>query len=657
MVQGAQNCHRHPMNDLKNISPPYLADRFFNWYCKNELAESIQGDLHERYELYRESHSKFISDLKYWLDIFRFINQYTLKRKSKRTNTTTPMLKNYTLVAIRNIRRNVTFTSINVVGMAISMAVCLLILATIDDQNSYDEFHSQRDDIYRVYHKRLNSDVRLPLATTPLPLAEALKSEYSGIDQVVQFRRGFAGEVIDNGKAINISGLFTNPDFFDLFDFNLLRGDTKTALANPNTVVLREDIAEKFFKDQDPLGQDLKIEGLGSFKVTGVLAKIPGKTHINFEALASLTTVASLEKQGILNVAQADWESLSGGWLYFKYRDRNDYASLKKALDRISDNNYNEDSEYEVVFDVQKMTDITPGPLMGNQIGQSMPNFFVYGLVILAVLIMICAAFNYANLTTARALTRFKEIGVRKVMGSTKSQVIFQFIVEATLVSLASLLLAMGLLRLLIPAFESLNMSSLLQWELNPDTGVYLQFLAFSLITGLVTGFFPSLYMSSVKPINALKGLRGPKMSKIGLRKFLIVSQLVISVVLIISASLVYRQIKFMMTKDYGFKKDNIVNIDLQGQDFELLKPELEKLSFVDLVSGANNIPNTGRHDDIEVKQSVSEEADKYNYFAVDEHYIDNLKLELLAGRNFTPDQKEEKEVIINEQSVEAFGI
>jgi len=645
------------MKKQKDILPPVWADRFFNWYCKNELAESIQGDLHERYEMYRDDHSHLVSDIKYWMDIIRFINQYTLKRNSnKRTINATPMLKNYALVAIRNIRRNVTFTSINVVGLAISMAVCLLILATIDDQKSYDDFHSNRDEIYRVTHERLNSEINLQIATTPMPLAERLQTEYAGIEHVVQFRRGFSGEIIDNGKAINISGYFTNPAFFDLFDFKLANGDPATALIEPNSVVLRSDIAEKFFKDEDPIGQELVIEDLGSFKVTGVLEEIPGKTHISFEGMASFSSVAGLEKQEILSESLFDWEGLSTGWNYFKFKGEKNEVAIKSALARIAADSYDEDSEYEVVFDIQKMTDITPGPLMGNQMGQSMPNFFIYGLIILAILIMTCAAFNYANLTTARALTRFKEIGVRKVMGSSKRQVIFQFIVEATLISLISLVLAVGLLRLLIPAFESLNMSSLLQWELNPDASVYFQFFIFSLLTGLATGFFPSLYMSSVKPINALKGLKGPKMSKMGLRKFLIVSQLAISVVLIISASLVHRQIKFMMTKDYGFKKNNIVNIDLQGQDYNLLKPEFEKVPFVSLVSGANNIPSTGMHTETFVKQSISDEAEKYNYFSVDEHYIENLQLELIAGRNFTPDQKEEKEVIINERAVEAFG-
>lgn len=644
------------MIEEKNISPPRLADRFFNWYCKNELAESIQGDLHERYEMYRKDFSKIRSNFKYWLDILRFMNKYTLRKKSyKKSFIPTTMFKNYTLVALRNIKRNMAFTAINVIGLSISMAVCLLILATIDDQTSYDEFHSQKDDIYRVYHNRLNS-VNLPIATSPIPLGEKLRTEYSGMENIVQFRRGFGGEIIDNGKAINLSGLYTNPEIFDLFDFELESGNEATALTEPNTCILRKDIAEKFFRDEDPIGKDLNIEGLGQFKVTGVLKELPGKTHIHFEALASFSSVLSLEKQGKLGRATNDWEKLSTGWLYFNLKEGFSTVDLQELLNKYAEENYTDESEYDVEFGTQKMIDITPGPLMGNQIGQAMPNFFVYGLVILAILIMTCAAFNYANLTTARALTRFKEVGVRKVMGSTRGQVITQFIVEAVLVSLFSLVIAIGLLRLLIPAFESLNMSTLLEWKLNPDTKVYLQFLVFSLVTGLATGFFPSLYMSSVKPISALRGSDGPKMSKIGLRKSLIVIQLVISIVLIISATLVHRQIKFMIEKDYGFERESIVNIQLQGQDFDLLKPELEKLSFVNLVSGTNNIPSTGQHFDVMLRKNVTDDQEKYNYFSVDEAYLENLKLTLVAGRNLTPGQTEERELLINEKAVTSLG-
>ncbi len=642
----------------KQIKPPKLADRFFNWYCRNELAESIQGDLHERFEDHLENYGKKKAKWLYWLAIFRFMNRFTLKATTQKRRRLIPtvMLKNYTIVAFRSIKRSLSFTSINVIGLSISMAVCLLIIVMVDDQVSYDEFHSNREEIYRVYHERINYEVDLPIATTPLPLGTRLKEEFPGINSVVQFRRGLNGEVIDNGKAIQLNGYFTNPAFFDLFDFTLLNGTEETALKDPFSVILRKDIAEKFFRDQDPLGQTLDIEGLGQFTVTGVLDKIPGKTHIDFEALGSFNTVAALENQEKIRKGLNDWGYTSAGWVYFHVSESNRLTDLENYLETISNENYNEDSEYLVDFKVQKMTDITPGPLMGNQIGQAMPNFFVYGLVILGVLIMTCAAFNYANLTTARAMTRFKEVGVRKVMGSSKGQVVLQFIVEAVIVSLISLVIAIALLRLLIPAFEGLGMSTLLNWELEPDLKVYLQFVLFCLFSGLIIGVLPSLYMSAVKPIAALKGIQAPRLSKLGLRKALIIVQLVISVVLVTSSMLVYRQIKFMINKDYGYNKENIVNIDLQGQDLALLKPELEKLAFVSTVSGANNIPNIGRHNDMDVRNLVSDEPISFNYFTVDENYISNLELQLVAGSNFTPNQVEEREVMLNETAAKTLG-
>ena len=565
------------------------------------------------------------------------------------------MLKNYTLVALRNIKRNLSFTSINVIGLSISMAVCLLIIVMVDDQVSYDEFHENRESIYRVTHERLN-DINLPIATTPLPLGTKLREEFPGLQNVVQFRRGFTGEVLENGKAIEINGLYTNPEFFELFDFTLERGIAKTALNEPWTVVLSKDVAEKFFRDEDPIGKSLDVDGLGQFTVTGVFEELPGKTHIRFEAFASFETVASLEEQEKLSESLNDWDKTSSSWTYFQVDDESKLADLSAFLDRAEEEYYNEDSETQVEFGIQKMTNITPGPLMGNQIGQTMPNFFVYGLVILAILIMTCATFNYANLTTARALSRFKEVGVRKVMGSKKSQIIFQFIVEAVVVSLISLVVSIGLLRILIPAFENLNMSTLLNWSLEPDTKVYLQFVAFCVLTGLAIGFFPSLYMSNVKPIKALKGIEAPRLSKLGLRKSLIIVQLVISVVLVISSTLVYRQIQYMTTRDYGFSKDNVVNIELQGQEYDLLKPELEKLSFVKEVSGANNIPSIGRHSSKDIRKLKEEDPQSFNFFSVDEDYIGNLNLQLVSGNNFTPDQPKEREVILNEEAVKILG-
>lgn len=641
----------------KTSRPPQSADRFFRWYCQNELRESILGDLHERYEEYLETHSRITARRLYWLDVLRFMNRHTLKRKPKNLKTLTPsfMIRNYIIVAFRSFKRNKAFTGINIIGFGLSMAVCLLILVMVDNQMSYDEFNNNRENVYRMFHERLDAEIDLPIATTPLPLGAKLKDEYSGFKNVVRFRRGLNGEVIDNGKVIDVQGYFADPSVFEMFQFELAAGNQRNALEAPFSIILTAETAIKIFKDKDPVGETIDVKGVGPFTVTGVMKKLPGKSHVKFDALASYNSVVALENQELLPKDLNSWENTSVGWVYFEPEITFDFAAFDTYLASLTRDFYNEESEHIINFKVQKMTDITPGPLMGNQIGEALPNFFVYGLIVLAILIMTCAAFNYANLTAARSLSRLKEVGIRKVIGSTRKQLIGQFVCEAIIVSILSLALALAILTVMIPAFESLSISAILGMQLKVDTNLYLQFLAFSIIIGLVTGFIPALYMSKAKPITALRGLKAPRMTKIGLRKTLIVVQLVISVVLIISSTLVHRQIKYMTERDYGFDRSNIVNIDLQGQDFALLQKELNELPFVQKVSGADNIPNTGMHHDEDVRKLINDEKLNYNYFVVDEHYVDNLGLKIVAGRNFTPNQIEEKEIIINEAAVKSL--
>jgi putative ABC transport system permease protein len=650
------------MKSNQDILPPKSADRFFKWYCNDALFDSIYGDLYERFLENIEANGEKKAKRKYWVDVIRFMNKHTLKRSNKTSqfnSNNTAMFSNYFKVGFRNLIKNKSFTIINVLGLSVSMAVCLVIILMINDQMGYDNFQTNRDKIYRFTHERTNGNVGLPIATVPMPIGERIQSDYSGIKELVRFRRGLNGEILQNGKAISLVGYYTDPSFFDMFSFELEQGDKKTALVNPNSVVLRKDIAEKLFPGKNPIGETIELSENGTYLVTGVLEEFPGKTHIQFEALASMSSVSTLEKDGTLKSVQQNWQSTTASWVYFTLNDGADLGSVQSYLTDYENENYDETTEYIVEFNIQKMTDITPGPLYGNQIGSAMPNFFVYGLGILALLIIICAAFNYTNLSAARALTRTKEVGVRKVMGARKRQLTLQFIVESILVSMLSLVVAIGLLQFLIPAFEGLQMSSLLSWDLKMTGKAYLQFFVFSIGVGLITGLFPALYMSSFQPIQAMKSIiSSNKLSKVSLRKALIVSQFVISLVLVVSSTLVFKQVKFMIEKDYGYAKENIINVQLQGQDFGILKTELQKLPFVNEISGTNNIPNTGMHYDIEVRRNSPDEPMDFNYFSVDESYIDNLELELIAGSNFIPGQGEgnEKAIIINETAVKDLG-
>lgn len=641
-----------------DIDPPKRAEQFFEWYCNNRLVETIGGDLYERFIDNYEKHGPKKAKRKYWVDVIRFMNRHTLRRSKTSKFNNMSIFNNYVKVGFRNLIRNRAFTAINIIGLSVSMAVCLIIILIINDQLSYDKFQANRKDIYRFTHTRAEG-INLGMATVPQPLAAEVQKRFAGMADVVNFQR-LSGEVLTEGsKAIDLFGLYTGPELFDLFSFKLQEGDQRTALSEPYSVVLKADVAEKFFKNEDPIGKSMKIGNKGTYKVTGVLEELPGKSHIHFDAFASGSTIAALNERGFKQFSINDWENGSQTWTYFRLVEGQSIDQLHAALRDIESEFYGEDSDLKPTFDIQTMSKITPGPLLGNAIGDGMPMFFVIGLSILAGLIMVCAAFNYTNLSAARAVTRTKEVGVRKVMGAKRGQLTIQFIIESVLLSLFSLILALVFLRFLVPAFEGLQMSSLLNWELKMTTMAYLQFIGFAILLGIVTGLFPSIYLSSFNAINAMKGaLSKKKLSGWALRKTLIVVQFMISIVLITSSLLVYKQIKFIVNKDYGYTKENIINIDMQGQDLNLLRPELEKLPFVENITASNIIPNTGVSNFTEVWKETRDESIDINYLAVDENYVDILELELVAGENFKKDAESlnRASVLINEKALPALG-
>ncbi len=640
-----------------DIDPPKRAEQFFEWYCNDWLVETIGGDLYERYIDNYSKYGRKKANRKYWFDVIRFINRHTLKRSKNSKFNNMSIFNNYVKVGFRNLVRNRAFTVINTLGLSVSMAVCLIIILLINDQLSYDKFQLNRDSIYRFTHSRAEG-INLGMATIPHPLGAEAQKRFAGMTEVVNFHR-LGGEVESNGKALDIFGLYASPNLFELFSYKLKSGDPKTALVEPYSIVLKAEIAEKFFKDEDPIGKEMKIGNRGTYKITGVLEKLPGKTHIRFDAFASESSTAALTEKGLDMWGLNNWQNGSQTWTYFKLQEGYGPEQLQVVLDEIAAEFYNEDSDMNPTFDIQAMSNITPGPLYGNQIGDGMPNFFVIGLSILAGLIMVCAAFNYTNLSAARAVTRTKEVGVRKVMGAKRGQLTFQFIIESILLSLFSLVLAVVFLRFLKPAFEGLQISSMLNWQLELTTTSYVQFVGFAIVLGIVTGLFPSLYLSSFNAINAMKGaLSKKKLSGWALRKTLIVVQFMISIVLITSSVLVYKQIQYIVDKDYGYTKENIINIDLQGQDYATLKTELETLPFIENITASNIIPNTGVSNFTEAWRETKDESVDLNYLSVDENYLDILELDLVAGENFKKDAESlnRKSVLINEKALEAFG-
>ena len=296
---------------------------------------------------------------------------------------------------------------------------------------------------------------------------------------------------------------------------------------------------------------------------------------------------------------------------------------------------------------------------MGNQIGPGMPTFIIYFLAGLCFLIMISAGFNYTNLSVAKALGRAREVGIRKVSGAAKRQILFQFISEAVIVSLLSLALSFILLAALEPAFRGLKFTQMLQWDLSFSAPVILFCILFAITVGLIAGLFPALFLSGLKPLNVLKDISGIRIfSKIGLRKSLIVAQFSLSLFLIITVRLAQNQLGMMVSADYGFNPEQIINVKLGNTDHENLQIALAQQSSFETVSAASHTPSMGRSSGNEMKKNVEDDPIDFNYFSVDGNYLSNMNIDLLAGKNFPEEMNgtNEKYMIVNRKLTETMG-
>lgn len=527
----------------------------------------------------------------------------------------------------------------------------------VADQASYDEFNTHSDRVYRVNHTKTDLDAVIAgMATSPMPLGQELIDNYPGVESYTRFYRGFGNAWIEIGQDVNIpiAGFYADASVFDVFQYELALGNRATALEEPYSVVLSHEGAKKLFNTDNPIGEVIKVGELGSYKVTGVLKPIEGKSHIKFEGLASMSTVPGLVKQGILSTPLDSWANRNRGWTYIKLEEGTSVEQVEADLGKISHAQYDQLEDIDANFYLQNIRAISPGPLMGNPIGPSVPNILVYFLSGLALIVMISACFNYTNLSIARSLERAREVGVRKVFGAVRGQVFTQFLTESIVISVFAFFFSLVLMIVLKPAFLALNFSQMLDWDLQQSIIVYLMSLGFSVFVGVLAGILPSSFHSSIKALDALKKLSGVKvMSRVGMRKALIVGQFCISLLLVITVKVIYDQMNFMLDKDYGFNKEANIVIRLNNTDPEILKTELQKYASISDVSAACFVPASGTSTSQVV--FVGDEEKSLHFFYTDEDYLTNMGLELVAGNNFTQDNRNNK-LVINEQAIEFFG-
>ncbi|MFC1563405.1 ABC transporter permease [candidate division KSB1 bacterium] len=511
------------------------------------------------------------------------------------------MFGNYIKIAFRNIVRYKGYTFINIFGLAAGIVCCLMIYLYVQDELSYDKYNENSDNIYRIVNSGTIRGNQLSVPLVSGPWGPAMVQEFPEVLNAVRFKTPDSQWLIEyqDKKFFERGFYFTDSTYFSVFTVEMVKGDPKTALDAPFSVVITEEMAEKYFGDEDPLGKIIKGDLVIEFTVTGVMKKHPRTSHMNFDFLASIDTIREARDVSgfpIYGNLLNNWQQF-GIYTYILLQENADpdiveqkmKAMLDERLGRMFSTFGIELSPY-----LQKMTDIHLESHLDNEIEPNSDIKLVYIFSAVAVFILIIASINYMNLSTARSAARAKEVGLRKVAGAYKKQLIVQFLSESIIFALIASVIAAAVVVLLLPAFNSVSGKELVIGTLlNPQMFLFLT--AMFIGVGLISGSYPAFLLSMYRPSEVLSGNIKSRGSSALLRKILVLVQFSLSVVLIIAFSTVSRQMEFINNKDLGFTKDNIIAIRLPDSGlrarFESLKDALLTNSNIISVSGSNSIP------------------------------------------------------------------
>jgi len=539
------------------------------------------------------------------------------------------------------------------------MSIGLMVLVRLKDELSYDKFHPNSNKTYRIISQVTDRSHNVfRLASSPVPLAETLQRDNAFIENGTTLYPGWGGKAEANKKEISISTVFIQPSFFQVFGFKTVY-DKTGSLKNPNTVILSKETAAKFFGSVNPIGQTIKLGNLGMFVIADVMQQPPGKSHIDFDAYLSFSSVELLVKNNLVPLQQGSWDPTKG-YTYLVLKNGASQGQLSKALDRLTASlkkTWAGNNNNELSFDVQPLSSISPGEELGYGMGNIPTIGKVMAEVIIALVILISACFNYTNLSIARALKRAKEVGIRKVAGAFRVHIFMQFITESIMIASLSLLLSYFMFSLM-KSYAPFS-GELIPADIKIDEQLVSWFILFSICTGLIAGTIPALILSSFRPVAVLKNLANVKLfGRNGFRKTLTVVQFSLSLIIIIFMLVFAKQFNYAATADYGFNRDKIISLPLQGADYNLLKSEAASVSGVERIAGISDFPGRSASGAVIVKPQLINDGVKMGFFDVDENYLPNMQLHLLAGKNFTTaNGGDEKLVMINEKALAALKI
>ncbi len=565
------------------------------------------------------------------------------------------MIQNYAIIAARNFRKHKAYSLINVAGLAIGVAVSLFIFLWIRDELSFDRFHAGARDIYRLTEEQKGADGSVfPVAVTPELLGPGLKADFPEVVEFARYRPVGRNLVSFGEKQFYETGIaFVDPAFLGIFSFPLLKGDPATALDGPTSLIITETVARKYFGREDPMGQTLRLADAFDFKVTGVARDVPRNSHFQLSFLANFDVVIKQLGYG-------------GGWwnnnfyTYVRLAPKTDPAKIAPAV-------YNYLKKIRpattTFIKLQPLLDIRLRSSYAIDIGgasQAKAQYVrIFGAV--AFLVLLIACINYMNLATARSGLRSREVGVRKVVGAGRPEIIRQFFGESLLFAAVSGLVAAGLVRLLLPQFNALTGKAVPPAEL-AAAPIIVFLIGTALFAGVLSGIYPALFLSSFRPASIFRGGSMTGTRSALFRKSLVVVQFALSTVFIAGTLVVASQIRYMRTKDLGYKGDSVVHFRLRGDlqnNYQAFKDELSRTAGILGVTSSSDIPTYTVHSTTAFSWEGKAPGDYLliHQFSVDYDYFETLGMEMAAGRSFSRDFPADKNAfIVNETAARRMG-
>ncbi len=608
-------------------SPSRSGNFILKYLAGRNDRNAVIGDIEEEYNAKILSVGLLKAKIWYWhlvtISAFSFIIERFYWRFM--------MSGNYLKVAFRNLFKYKVFSIINIAGLASGMACCILIGLWILDEMSYDNFHENGDRIFRISEHHLYSDSDLISPITPAPLASYLSENFPDIVETARvFKLGSMLFNYENKRFYENSIILADKSFFQVFSYKYLRKDSENPLSSPNSIVINNSLAEKYFGDNEALGEILKVDGI-ELTVTGITEDIPLNTEIQFRAVISWSY---LDKFSWYD--STEWGS-SNNETYVMLDKNSDIFKVENSIRGVIEDHV-QGSKSEL--SLQPIKDIHLYSLTRADTWGAI--LYVYIFAIIGILIMLIACINSINLTTIRAISRTREIGIRKVTGAYRKQIVSQFLGESLLLSFLSMILAIIISIAVLPVFNEITHKNYYPGNIGNAKVLTILFLV-TLCTGLLSGSYPSAYLSALKPDKILRGVTSTGMKKPYLKRVLVIFQFGISIVLIISTLTVYNQVKFMLNKDIGWDKENLVCIRIRGDvrdSYEILKEELLKFKKIKGVTASLYDPAVfiGNTTGIYWDGKNTNENLSVGFNLVDSDFLKTINSDIISGRSFSSD-------------------